>query len=311
MRFRIFSLAALAAILANAGPAVSNEPAPTGTLRATFIGTNPVQARIDAATKEVRGPAADLTRELARQLGVPFTLTPAQGAVGVIESVKSGNADIGFVAFDPVRAQEVDFSQPYLLAHNSYVVRADSKFVSVGDLDQQSVRIGVGERDAGDLFLTRTLKSAQLSRRPSTEIMTGIKMLIAGELEAYAANRTRLIEITSREPTLRLLPDNFYSVEQAIIVAKGNSAGLAIVQRFVAEARASGLIQSAIDRIGLKGVDVAPASARCKRAIPPVKGAGAPTGVDLSPANRLFRFLNLPTHLPAAEPGCRSATMLS
>jgi polar amino acid transport system substrate-binding protein len=258
MRYLAFCLIAA---LAGAYPATASDLAPTGTLRAAFIGTNPVQGRVDA-TGDVRGPVADLTRALAQRLGVASTIAPAQSATAVIEAVKSGSADIGFVAFDATRAEQVDFSQPYLLAHNSYIVRADSSVASVKELDRPNIRIGVGERDAGDLFLTRTLKSAQLSRRPSAEIMAGIKMLIAGELDAYAANRTRLIEIAAREPGLRVLPDNFFSVGQAIVVAKGNSAGLAIVDRFVAEARASGLIQSAIERAGLKGVDVAPAAAR-------------------------------------------------
>lgn len=248
-------------MLGGAGVA-ANELAPTGTLRATFIASNPVQARLDAASGEVRGPAADLTRALAEQLGVAFTIKPAVGVAGVIASVKGGAADIGFVAFDASRAKEVDFSQPYLLAHNSYVVRADSAARSVQDLDRPGVRIGVGERDAGDLFLTRTLKSAELRRRPSSEMRDGIRALAAGDLDAYAGNRTRLLEIAAREPGLRVLPDNFYSVEQAVAVAKGNSAGLAIVEGFVVEARRRGLIQAAIDRAGLKGVDVAPAPAR-------------------------------------------------
>ena len=251
----------LIAALAGAGSATASELAPTGTLRAAFIGSNPVQGRVDASG-EVRGPVADLARALAQRLGVPFSIAPAPSAAAVIEAVKSRNADIGFVAFDPTRAEQVDFSQPYLLAHNSYIVRADSNFAASRDLDRPDVRIGVGERDAGDLYLTRTLKSARLSRRPSAEIATGIKMLVAGELDAYAANRTRLIEIAAREPALRVLPDSFFSVGQAIVVAKGNGAGLTLVDRFVAEARASGLIQSAIERSGLKGVDVAPAPAR-------------------------------------------------
>ena len=57
-------LALLSALLAL--PAVANELIPTGTLRATYIGTNPVQAFVDPATKEVRGPAAELARALAR-----------------------------------------------------------------------------------------------------------------------------------------------------------------------------------------------------------------------------------------------------
>src|SRR5256885_9196018 len=111
---------ALLALLA-AFPAWANDPAkdlaPTGTLRATYIAINPVQAFIDPATKEVRGPAAALARELAERAGVPVTITGARGVEGVIESVKNGEADIGFVAFDPVRASQVDFSQNYALAH--------------------------------------------------------------------------------------------------------------------------------------------------------------------------------------------------
>ena len=39
--------------------------APTGTLRASFIATNPVQGRVDAKTGVMTGPATDLVGELA------------------------------------------------------------------------------------------------------------------------------------------------------------------------------------------------------------------------------------------------------
>jgi hypothetical protein len=58
------------------------------------------------------------------------------------------------------------------------------------------------------------------------------------------------------------LPDNFYGVEQAIVVAKGNATLLARINRFLDEARASGLVAEAIKRAGVVGVDVAPPSAR-------------------------------------------------
>ena len=70
----------------------------------------------------------------------------------MIDSVKNGTADIGFVAFDPVRAAQVDFSQNYSLAQNTYVVAEASPIKSVADADRAGVRIGVGARDAGDLF---------------------------------------------------------------------------------------------------------------------------------------------------------------
>lgn len=254
------ALALLFAIIGHA--ALASDLAPTGTLRATYIATNPVQAFVDPATKEVRGPAAELTRELAKHAGVPFTVKGANGVQGVIDSVKNGEADIGFVAFDLTRATQVDFSQAYSLAQNTYLVAESSPIRSIADADKAGVRIGVGARDAGDHFLTRTLKQAELKRNEGGNIEVALKQLAAGEIDAYAGNRMRLHGVAQRTPGLRLVPDNFYGVEQSVIVPKGNAARLAIVEKFLEEARASGLIAESIARAGLVGVDVAPAKPR-------------------------------------------------
>jgi polar amino acid transport system substrate-binding protein len=254
---------ALALLLALAGhAALANDLAPTGTLRATYIATNPVQAFVDPATREVRGPAADLTRGLARRAGVPFTITGANGVQGVIDRVKNGEADIGFVAFDPVRAAQVDFTQAYALAQNTYLVAESSPIKSVADADKPGMRIGVGARDAGDYFLTRTLKHAELKRNEGGNLDAALKQLAAGEIEAYAGNRMRLHGAAQKTPGLRLVPDNFYGVEQSVIVPKGDAARLAIVQQFLDEARTSGLVAESIARAGLVGIDVAPAGPR-------------------------------------------------
>ena len=250
-------LLAAAWLAASTASGSTDDLAPTGTLRATFIASNPVQAVTDAATGEVRGPAAELTRELAKRLGVPFRIAGAQGVAGVIDSVKNGEADIGFVAFDPVRATEVDFSQTYALAQNTYVVLDRSPIRTGAEVDRAGIRIGVAARDAGDLFLSRNLKAAELVRNPGGNLDVAVAKLNAGELDAYAANRQRLSELVKRVPGLRLLPDNFYGVEQAIIVRKGNP-GRAHLDRLIDDARASGLIAGAIERAGLSGVDVAP-----------------------------------------------------
>src|SRR5512144_1055189 len=99
--------------------------APTGTLRASFIATNPVQGRVDAKTGETTGPAADLTRELARRIGVPALVMPLPDADAVLESVKSGKVDIGFLAVEAERARQVDFSDAYSSSGAAYAVRSD------------------------------------------------------------------------------------------------------------------------------------------------------------------------------------------
>jgi len=258
---RIIALLVLLAAL----PAHANDAAtlaPTGTLRATFIGRNPVQATIDEKTGEARGPAAEIARMIAGKLGVPLAISGVANGPAVIESVKSGVADIGFVAFDPIRAAEVDFAQAYELVQNAYAVPEGSSIRVSADVDKPGIRVGVGERDAGDFFLTRTLKHATLKRNSAGSSEVAMKMLTSGEVDVYGGNRQRMTEAVAKTPGLRLLPDSFYGVEQAIIVAKGGAAKLAIVNRFIDEARTSGLIAGSIARAGLVGVDVAPAGAR-------------------------------------------------
>jgi len=253
-------LAAMVGLAMSATPssAATSELVPTGTLRATFIATNPVQGIIDAKTGAIKGPADELTRELGKRLGVPVKVTPANGVPGVLASVKNGEADVGYLAFDPGRAAEVDYSQIYSLAQNTYMVLENSPLKSVADIDRPGIRLGTTQGDTGDLFLTRTLKNVEFKRSKDGNMDVAIQMLRAGEIDAYGTNRQRLYELAQRNPGLRLLPDNFFGVPQAIIVKKGNAALLAVVERMLDQARTSGLIAGAIKNAGLVGVDVAP-----------------------------------------------------
>ncbi len=234
--------------------------APTGTLRAVFLQTNPVQGRVDPKTGAVSGPAVDLTRELGRQLGVPVSIMGVAGARPLIESVKNHTADIGFLAFDPTRAGDVDFSQVYSLSWSSYIVPVKSPLHAVADADRTGIRIGAATGDSPELYLSRNLKNAELIRYANPDVEQVFRMFAESDIDAWAANRQRLLEMTAVSKELRVLPDNYFAVKQAIIVPKGDRAALDAINRFLNEARASGLIRKAIDQAGLSGsVDVAPA----------------------------------------------------
>ena len=78
-------------------------------------------------------------------------------------------------------------------------------------------------------------------------------------MNAYAANRHRLTGFVVVTPGYRVLEGNFYPVEQAIAVRKGNAVMLGILNTFLDRARESGFIAASIRDAGLSGVDVAPA----------------------------------------------------
>ncbi len=231
--------------------------APAGTLRVTFLGGNPTQGKVDPKTGAVSGPVKELSERLALQLGVPVTITPLNGVPAVLESLKARTADIGFAAIDPSRATEVDFSQPYLLGWSSYIVPVGSTSHSVKDLDRAGIRVAANAGDAPDLFLARNLKNATLTHLKSMD--EALAALLRGEIAGYATNRQRLLQIVAEDSRFRVLEDNFFAVEQAIAVPKGNAAALQVVNQFLDEAKASGFLRGVIDRAGLAGaVDPAP-----------------------------------------------------
>lgn len=252
----------LAAGFAGAQTPEAKQLAPTGTLRVTFLGGNPVQARIDARTGEVTGPVADITRELARRLGVPFQIKPSMGVRGVLDAMTMHTADLGFLAFDATRAAEVDFSEPYELAYNTFVVRTDSPIQRFADADREGIRIAAPKGDSGDLYLGRTLKHGELKSIPGLSVQQAERMLANSEIDAFATNRERLTEQTARFPNLRLLSDNFFAVEQSLVVPKGDSGRTAYLNRVIDDLRATGFLQAAIDRAQLHGVEVAPPANR-------------------------------------------------
>jgi polar amino acid transport system substrate-binding protein len=237
--------------------------APTGTLRAAFLGRNPVQIRVDPQTGEITGPAADVAIELGRLIGVPVTMQPLSGVPAVMDAISNGSADIGFIAYDTTRAQRVAFTQAYIYGHNSYIVRIDSPIETFGDADRGHIRIGATAGNAVDLFLNRTLESAELVHLPrGMPDEEATRMLLAGEIDAYAANKQRLAVVVASEPRVRVLDGSVLPVEQSIVVAQENEAVISQLDLFIDELRASGSLREIVGRYTIAGVEVAPKGAR-------------------------------------------------
>jgi len=234
--------------------------APTGTLRAVFLETNPMQGRVDPQTGEVSGMVADLTGALGRRLGVPISILPLPGVPSVITAIRDGSADLGFIAYDATRAQEVAFTQPYILGQNSYIVRSDSPIRSLADADRAGVRIGSRDGVAVHLFLGRTLKNAELIALPrATTEADATGMLLADEIDAYAANTERLAMSAAVEPRVRVVDGSLMYAEQSLVVQLGNVAEVEYLNRFIDELRSSGFLQERVAQYAIAGVEVAPA----------------------------------------------------
>ena len=255
MRLSVAVLVSLIALPGAAQPP-SATLAPTGTLRGVFLGSNPVQGRVNQATGEATGPVPDLVRELAKRIGVGSKVIPAPDAAGVIRALNDGAADIGFLAYDETRARDVDFGAPFAVMLNSYLVKAGSPLRASADVDRAGVTVAAVKGQTQELFVSRTLKNAKVRVFQTMPAQAEVeRLLTSGEVDAFAINRQRSLEAEAASASrLRALGDSFLDVDQCFVVAKGGRAKLEAIDRFMADIQASGFMKSSIDRAGLTGV---------------------------------------------------------
>jgi polar amino acid transport system substrate-binding protein len=244
---------ALIAVAFTAGAALAadeaarKELAPTGKLRAAINFGNSVLAQRDASGQP-KGITPDLTRELARRLGVPVEFVTYEAAGKVFDAAKTGAWDIAFVAIEPVRAAEIEFTAPYVLIEGTYMVPTDSPLKTIADVDRPGVRIAVGLKSAYDLYLTRTIKQATIVHAATGGGQAMIDLFLKDKLEAAAGVRQPLVAYAKTNPGVRVMDGRFMEIQQAMGTPKGRTAGAGYLRAFVEDVKASGFVADALKR---------------------------------------------------------------
>jgi polar amino acid transport system substrate-binding protein len=253
----LFFVICVSSVMADSpSPEIVKSLAPTGQLRAAINFGNPVLAQRDIATGEPRGVSAELARELASRLEVPVEFVIFEAAGKVVEAAKAGAWDIAFVAIDPARANEMDFTAPYVVIEGTYLVAINAPFQNTSDLDHDGVRIAVVKNSAYDLFLTRTLKEAQLVRMEAFGECA--ELFQRGEVAAIGGVRQPLVKLAQKLSDARVLPGRFMVINQAMATPKGLEAGVSYLRDFVEDMKASGFIATALQESGQGDAMVAP-----------------------------------------------------
>ena len=234
---------------------IVSQLAPTGKLRAAINLGNPILANRDAAGQPV-GVSVDLARELARTLGVPVELVVYDAAGKVVEGLKSGAWDIAFLAIDPERAVDIDYTAAYVVIEGAYLVRDGSALTANDQVDRVGTRVVVAKGSAYDLFLSRELKHATIVRTTTSQQV--VDQLLAQSLDVGAGVKQQLESDARRIPDLRLLPGHFMAINQAMGVPKGRAAALPWLRDFVEYMKASGFVAESLARHRIEGASLAP-----------------------------------------------------
>ena len=230
---------------------VLKDLAPTGTLRASINLGNIVLAQ--GTPDAPSGITPELAHELARRLGVPVALSCFDGAGKAFEAMKAGQVDVVFLAIEPVRAAEIEFTAPYVIIEGVYMVPKDSPLKTPAEVDKPGIRVGVNKASAYDLFLSRTLKNASLVRSED-----GATLFVEQKLDAAGGVKQALQKFAAGRSDVRLMDERFMEIQQAMGTAKGRLAGAAYLRSFIEEMKANGFVADALKRSGQHDAAVAP-----------------------------------------------------
>jgi polar amino acid transport system substrate-binding protein len=220
----------------------------------------------DPITGEVR-PAApesvclvEIARALTAQLRIDFQLIGYPTPPGAMNALKAAECDIGFFGIDPSRAMEMDFSPPLVQADFTFLAPTGSLIRHSADADQPGVTVAVVRNHSSTIALSRILRQAKLIYGETPE--EAFDLLRNGRVDAMASVRTALLEFSIRLPGSHVLDERYGELLLAIAMSKDKPGWLAYISEFVNEAKASGLVQRAIESAGARGLQVA-ASGRC------------------------------------------------
>ena len=230
-----------------------------GVLRAAINLANSLLVTGETPKGNPTGVAPDMAIAIAETLGaeVSYVTNPSPGLLA--DGAAEEAWDIGLIAAEPRRAETIAFTAAYAEIEATYLVPTKSPIDSVEEVDKDGVKIVVSGRSAYDLYLTRSLRHAELTRGQGADAT--FKLFSSGGFDALAGLRPSLLSLEKKLEGSRVLADYFTTVQQAIGTPKSNDAGAKFLMEFAEEAKANNFVASLIEHYGLTGrLSVAPLS---------------------------------------------------
>lgn len=225
------------------------------------VGVHSVMYTKDPQTGESKAASVgiilfDFARALGARAGVEIVLVGHPTIPEMLTCLTTGACDMGFMGPDPSRTG-VEFSPPILQLDYTFLVPAASSIQRIADVDRPGVRIAVVSDHASTLALSRIVKHAQLVYAATPD--PTFELLHSGQADAFASIRGVLLAYSAKLPGSRVLDEHYGANLLGMVVPKGQAARLAYISEFIEQAKASGLVQQAIERAGLPGYKVASA----------------------------------------------------
>jgi cyclohexadienyl dehydratase len=209
-------------------------------------------------TGEIEGIDADLSKELAKELGAELEIVESSFGT-FIADLQANKCEIGMFGIGATlqRAQAVAFSDPYLITSIYAVVRKGGPVEAWEDIDKEGVRVAVSLGSYIEPFMQDYLKNAEMISIAPPSTREG--ELMANRADVIMTDYPTAVKVTdefdwavtvSPTETLRLTPYSY-------VVPHGDQIWLNYVNLFVRTIKLDGRLKQYADKHNL-GPIVAP-----------------------------------------------------
>lgn len=230
---------------------------PQGVLRvgiAVGAARSAVWSKRNEESGKPEGITVDLGEALAESLGVPCKLVEFSSSADIVAHADQNVWDVTFVPVDAERKTRVAFGTNYHLGDSTYLVKAESAFQSVKDLNREGVTVAGIEGTATLRSARRETSKANIIGADATADV--IALFEAGKADGIALGRESLRSLEL--PGTRILDDYYHATGTAVAVPLGRPLARDVVTKFIEAAKTNGVLRRIFNANGMAHVDVAP-----------------------------------------------------
>lgn len=186
---------------------------------------------------EIKGVDVDIMREVAKRLGKELKIKDV-AFDSIISEVKTNKSDVGAagISYTEERAKQVDFSIPYIESNQVIVVKNNSNINGPSDLKNIKVAVQLGT--VADSTLSDEYPTVTLVREK--KFIAAIQDLKDNKVSAVVMDylpATKLID-----SSLKILDEPVATDSYSVIVDKGNSELLEVIDEVIEDLKEEGKI---------------------------------------------------------------------
>lgn len=250
MKMKSFAVMAAIALSAIAGQASADQLADITAAKTVRCGTFadvPPFASPDPKTREMVGFDVDLCRAIARELGVNAEIKPVSVEARVPE-VKLGHVDIAVanLAYTLSRAEQIQFSDPYYLAKEMLIVKANDPGQKKADFEGK--RLASTKGSTSELAIRKNNSDA-LTFQDTGSAYLAVQQGKARGLVANTMTTTKIVnESKTKGAEMRMIQEPMLYQPIGIGMKKGEPALTAKINEILVKLDTSGELNQIWDK---------------------------------------------------------------